>query len=85
MDKYRDMTPRGAYTSPRPDGVTDEEADALKREALHTLSQRSLRRRSGWCTTGDVDVPGWVLGELFDAKLISHRKRDGAAPNEWHY
>jgi hypothetical protein len=70
------------FTSPRPAGVPDALAEALKAEALAKLWNRG-RRGMRWSTTGELDLPGWVMGELYAERRIEGRRLSGSSPNEW--
>lgn len=72
-------------TSPRPSYVAENTAEAHKRHALTVLRRLSVRNNycKAWKDTGQIGVPGWVLGELLASGEIEHRKRAGDAPNEW--
>lgn len=65
-------------TLPAPPQTTTQE-----RLSYRAQVQRTRERRLIWRTTGDFNVPGWVLGEMWVEGIIDHRKRSGSSPNEW--
>ncbi len=66
-------------TSPAPPNITYEE----RAEYRAKVEYKRLRGNRRWRTTGQFDVPGWVLGEMLIDGAIEHRKRSGSSPNEW--
>jgi len=71
-----------------PDQPAVEDRDALRAKAIAKLTSWGVRKHAPckqWRTTGDIDVPGWVLRELAAERLIEARKRSGSSPTEWRW
>lgn len=69
-------------TSPRPENVAPRDVVIFRRKALNFFEARRFAKKRIF-TTGDLNVPSWVLGELYAEGKINGEKRGYDQPNMW--